>query len=103
MNSPTLNHFIADVSVRSDIPWDLLEGRTVMVSGATGLVGRMIVLTLLKRNEVAATPIRVVSLVRNLEKANALLLEVEYHSRAIRDTIWPRDFNYCSADFSGWR
>ena len=53
------------------VPWSVFEGATVVVTGATGLVGGMVVRALLRRCELAMGPARLVLPVRNLEKARA--------------------------------
>ncbi|MBR3225037.1 MAG: NAD-dependent epimerase/dehydratase family protein [Atopobiaceae bacterium] len=53
------------------VPWSVFEDATVVVTGATGLVGGMVVRALLRRCEVAVGPARMVLPVRNLEKARA--------------------------------
>ena len=54
------------------IPWDKLQGKAVMISGATGLIGRTLVNLLIAYGQTVANPPRVLVLVRNLEKAAAL-------------------------------
>ena len=59
-----------NLATRDDIPWDVFDGKTVVVTGATGLIGTAMVATLLRRSEVADAALRVVALVRNPAKAN---------------------------------
>jgi UDP-glucuronate decarboxylase len=52
------------------LPWERLSGRSVLVTGATGLVASYLVETLLYRNEVVSgAPCTVVALVRERERA----------------------------------
>jgi dTDP-glucose 4,6-dehydratase len=52
------------------LPWPALEGRTVVVTGAAGLVASYLVEALLYRNEAGAgEPTRVVATVRNADRA----------------------------------
>lgn len=53
----------------STIPFGLLKGKTVFVTGATGLLGSQMVKALLCSNRLYGTGIRVLALVRNKEKA----------------------------------
>lgn len=56
--------------LRADLPWERLDGKTVLITGAGGFLPAYLVETLLYRNEClgrAAT--QVVGLVRSLEKA----------------------------------
>lgn len=52
-----------------DLPWSTLDGKTVLVSGAAGMVPGAFVEVLLERNLQAAVPTQVVGLVRDLERA----------------------------------
>ncbi len=56
--------------VAQALPWDRFAGKTVLISGATGLVGGYLAEVLLCRNEIiAGPPCRVVALVRDRERA----------------------------------
>ena len=57
--------FIAE----SNVPFDKMKDCTVLVTGATGLIGSQIVLSLIVRNRLYNTNIRVIALARNGEKA----------------------------------
>jgi nucleoside-diphosphate-sugar epimerase len=69
----TANHPIVEEDleriVSSDLPWNRLFGKTVLISGANGFVAAYMVETLLHLNGTANANIRVVALVRNYEKA----------------------------------
>lgn len=56
----------------SQIPWQKLCHKTVMVTGATGLIGQTLVNALLHRSAVFTEDITVAALVRNMEKAEKL-------------------------------
>lgn len=60
------------VASDSSIPWHLLEGKTVLVTGATGLVGSNVVNALLYQGMERGTGCRVVAPVRDISKAEAL-------------------------------
>lgn len=51
------------------IPWERLRGRTVLVTGATGLIGGTLVRALLYANEKRALDMRVLALVRSKARA----------------------------------
>lgn len=53
----------------SVIPWDRLEGRTILVTGATGLIGSLLVKTLLYRADRFGTDLTVIAQVRSRSKA----------------------------------
>lgn len=62
-----------DAVLEESLPWQQLEGRTVLVTGATGLIGVPLVNSLLRFGEQSANPPRVLALVRSREKAQRLL------------------------------
>ena len=55
--------------VAAELPWERLYGRTVLVTGANGFLPAYLVETLLHLNATRKAGIRVVGLVRNLDKA----------------------------------
>ena len=55
--------------VGNDLPWTDLDGRTVLVTGATGMVGQYLVRALLGARDVHDVDVRVLALVRSAEKA----------------------------------
>lgn len=55
--------------VQSDVAWDCFENTTVLVTGATGLVGSQFIKALLCANRLRGTGIRILALVRSEEKA----------------------------------
>jgi UDP-glucuronate decarboxylase len=58
--------------LQGSLPWDRLGGKSVLITGATGLVGAFLTETLLCRNEVfPGPPCRVVALVRDKQRAAA--------------------------------
>lgn len=61
-------------TVTSDtvIPWEALDGKTVLVTGATGLVGSNVVNALLYRGMQRGSGCRVIAPVRSISKAEAL-------------------------------
>lgn len=61
----------ADLAAMDLIDWERLSGRTVFVSGATGLIGSHCVRVLLERNKSFGSNIKVVALVRDEERGKA--------------------------------
>ncbi|GAA1229125.1 nucleoside-diphosphate-sugar epimerase [Microbacterium phyllosphaerae] len=60
----------------NDLPWHELDGRTVLVTGAAGMIPSYAVRVLLALNDQRDAGIRVLGLVRDAEKARALLSDV---------------------------
>lgn len=54
------------------INWDFFKNSTVLVTGATGLIGYQIILSLLYANEQLGTNINIIALARNKEKADLM-------------------------------
>lgn len=54
-----------------DLPWDKLQGRSVMLSGATGLIGSFLIDVILEKNTRENLNCTVFALGRNEEKAKA--------------------------------
>jgi nucleoside-diphosphate-sugar epimerase len=57
------------------IPWDMLNGKTVLITGATGLIGTNLVKALLYASKKKQLHTRVIAFVRNCAKAEALFAE----------------------------
>ena len=66
---PLIEEDLLRTSSDAVIPWSRLEGRTVLVTGATGLIGSLLVKTLLFRADRFGTDVTVVAQVRNRTKA----------------------------------
>lgn len=63
--SPVTREDIASI-LQAPIPWDQFRGTTVLVTGASGILGTYMVETLLELNRtVLSSPARIVALVRN--------------------------------------
>ena len=58
-----------ELTVARSLPWEKMVGKTIFVTGATGLVGSQLVKTLLACNRIRNTNIRILALVRSEEKA----------------------------------
>lgn len=65
----------SDLARTAAIDWSKLEGKSILITGATGLIGSCCIRLLLERNRISNRPIHVIALVRNLEKANKLFSE----------------------------
>lgn len=62
----------AQIAAEVDLPWAELDGKTVLVTGSTGLIGSQVVRTLLSRNDHVDSGVNVALPVRNIKKAQAL-------------------------------
>lgn len=60
----------SDLAQTAAIDWSKLEGKTILITGATGLIGSCCIRLLLEHNRASNHPIRVLALVRNMKKAN---------------------------------
>lgn len=54
------------------VPWDEIDGSTVVITGATGLIGSQLVRTLIERNNGQRGSIKILLPVRNVDKAERL-------------------------------
>ncbi len=63
---------IARLSTDKRIDWSLFNGASVVITGATGLLGGLLTRTLIERNRVADACIRIMIPVRNVQKAQEL-------------------------------
>ncbi|MGC4175899.1 NAD-dependent epimerase/dehydratase family protein [Demequina sp.] len=70
--SAIVNQDISEI-VALDLPWDKLAGKTVLVTGAAGMIPAYAVYTLLGLNDAHALGITVLGLVRDPDRARAAL------------------------------
>ena len=71
--TPVMSADCAELAANEHVPWAAFAGATVVVTGATGLIGQTLVGALLAREEQTPTGMRVVALVRNTNKGHSLL------------------------------
>lgn len=69
----TNNYYSEDINnvCKSGLPWDKLRGKSIMLSGATGLIGSFFVDVISEKNITDGLNCTVYALVRNEEKAKA--------------------------------
>lgn len=65
----------SDLASRAKIDWSKLEGKTILITGATGLIGSCCVRLLLERNKISTKSIHVLALVRDIDKAQKLFAQ----------------------------
>lgn len=75
-NDPILQKDLISIVNNGDVPLDVLSNSTILVTGATGLVGSLIVKTIACCNRTKNTNIKVLAFVRNKEKAKNIFGEV---------------------------
>lgn len=63
--------------INYEIPWNKLEHKTVLITGATGFIGSFLVNTLLTRSVKYASDIKVLAVVRNKRRASEIFAEYE--------------------------
>lgn len=71
---------LQEVFQREKIPWDKLEGKTVLITGAYGMLASYVVYMLLYLNEKAGMHIRILTAVRSEEKLRERFLEFTQRS-----------------------
>ena len=62
-----------DRITEKDLPWEAFRGKTVLVTGASGMIPSYVLYTMLGLNDKADMGIKVLALVRNREKAEKIL------------------------------
>lgn len=86
-----LNEDIEFIARTNTISWDVLEGKKLLITGATGLIGSQIVLGLDRHNQISEKKILIYALVRNQRKACEIFKEcsdfVKIFVADIRDEI----------------
>ena len=66
-----------DEIVRSAVvPWAVLQGKTVAVTGVTGIVGGLLVRVLARRNQISDSDITIIGLARRVEAAKTLFADL---------------------------
>ena len=77
-----------DTVVNSDfIPWEKLNQKTILITGATGLIGYTLVSSMIKAREERNQDINLILLVRNREKAEERFKEIIKHSDGVINFI----------------
>lgn len=67
--SPILLDDLKAIAHEKSVPWAMLRDKTVLVTGATGLIGGLLVKAILYANNVHQNRTRVIALVRDKERA----------------------------------
>ena len=91
-NDEVLQEDIEYLVYSGNIPFDEMDNKTVLITGATGLIGSQLVKTILCCNRIRKMHIKVLALIRNREKAEKIfagLLDNENLKFIISDIIYP--------------
>ena len=67
-----LQNDLDEIIKKDTIPWDDLKNKSVLVTGATGLIGSQLVMALLNANEEKKLGLTVLAAVRNKQKAEGI-------------------------------
>lgn len=70
-----------------------LYGQTIMITGASGLIGGYFLNTLIKLNEEHSANIKIIPMVRNLDKLNEEIINKNYITPIVQDIIEPIKYN----------
>lgn len=74
MNNKILEKDVLDFSEQFEL-WERLRGKSILITGATGLIGTVFIKCLLKLSQQKDLDIKVVAVVRNIDKAKNVFSE----------------------------
>ncbi|MBQ7595845.1 MAG: NAD-dependent epimerase/dehydratase family protein, partial [Clostridia bacterium] len=89
VNNKVLQNDLEEI-VNSEVPFSELDGKTVFVTGATGLIGSQFIKSAACCNRIKGTNIKLVAMVRSLEKAQKVFGDIpgiEFYKRDITEII----------------
>lgn len=69
------------------IPWALLKNKRILITGCTGLIGSLLVKTLLTASEILGLNIGLVLLVRNPEKLSGIVDLCDTHISVVKGSV----------------
>lgn len=93
---------LQDILSTAYVDWDRFRGKTVLVTGANGMLPAYLVYTLLYLNRTQQTNTRVLALVRNIDKAKVRFhnwLDDEYLELIVQDVCTPIKFGNGKIDY----
>lgn len=71
------------------LSWDKLKGKSLLITGATGFIGSYIIRTLINKNETDSLGVKILALVRNRQRAEAMYGENENLDYIVQDVCQP--------------
>lgn len=77
MKDACLDKILNEVSCDAEVHWNEFCDKNILVTGATGLIGSLLVRALLNANKNLSKPLSVIAVVRNKEKALQIFEEYE--------------------------
>ena len=93
MNS-ILQEDLQDIVNSSIIDWEKLRNRTIFITGATGLIGSILVKALIIKNKTCNLNLSMILLVRNKEEAEKIFEKNKY-----MNNVYPGDARYILEPF----
>lgn len=78
-NDPILQEDLEFIAKSASVPWEALENRSILITGASGLIGSQIIKALACRNRLFNSNIKIYAYARNLDKAKKVLSEISEH------------------------
>lgn len=75
-NNPVLQKDL-DILAESDVPFKRLDGKTLFVTGATGLIGSQFIKSVACYNRKHGTNIKIIAFVRNADKAEKVFGDIQ--------------------------
>lgn len=103
MNRLACTEYVADLDAvcNLDLPWNDLKEKTVVVSGATGMIGAFFIDVLMRKNETAELGCNIFALGRSIEKARLRLPYFESRHFSFEEaSVSSAGYRpTCSADF----
>lgn len=70
---PVLQKDLEEIAASSEIDWERFRGKTILITGATGLIGSQLAQALILAGSVYELKLQVLAVVRNLQKAQSML------------------------------
>ena len=83
-----INGIIAD----KNIPWNKLDGKDILITGGTGLLGKLAVHTLIALRRQKSINCRIHVLIRNMEKAKSVFKLKGHRSNSTISLIFQTDY-----------